>query len=52
MSKDGYLDNALGFRALPAVEWRAAARAHRDRLDRLVGPYLKRRAAGTKLSPA
>ncbi|WP_280298576.1 3-methyladenine DNA glycosylase [Nocardia neocaledoniensis] len=34
-------------RVLPAVEWRALARAHRERLDRLVGPYLERRAAGT-----
>ena len=41
------LDHALDLRVLPAVEWRDAARAHRDRLDRLVGPYLERRAAGT-----
>ncbi|MGW5451429.1 3-methyladenine DNA glycosylase [Nocardia sp. NPDC003979] len=34
-------------RVLPEVEWRAAASAHRERLDRLVGPYLERRAAGT-----
>nr|WP_141812023.1 3-methyladenine DNA glycosylase [Nocardia bhagyanarayanae] len=33
-------------RVLPAVEWQAAARAHRERLDHLVGPYLERRAAG------
>ncbi|MGF0318810.1 3-methyladenine DNA glycosylase [Nocardia fluminea] len=47
MSTHGDLDHALDLRVLPAVEWRAAARAHRDRLDRLVGPYLERRAAGT-----
>lgn len=41
------LDHALDLRVLSSVEWRAAARAHRDRLDRLVGPYLERRAAGT-----
>ncbi|MEV0433291.1 3-methyladenine DNA glycosylase [Nocardia sp. NPDC050413] len=34
-------------RVLPEVEWQAAASAHRERLDRLVGPYLERRAAGT-----
>ncbi|MBC7304920.1 MAG: 3-methyladenine DNA glycosylase [Nocardia sp.] len=34
-------------RILPLVEWEAAAHAHRERLDRLVGPYLERRAAGT-----
>ncbi|WP_278264541.1 3-methyladenine DNA glycosylase [Nocardia sp. AG03] len=36
-----------GLRVLPPVEWRERARAHRERLDRLVGPYLERRAAGT-----
>ncbi|MBW0270247.1 3-methyladenine DNA glycosylase [Nocardia sp. MH4] len=41
------LDHALGPRVLPAVEWQARARAHRERLDELVGPYLERRAAGT-----
>ncbi|NEW42918.1 3-methyladenine DNA glycosylase [Nocardia cyriacigeorgica] len=34
-------------RVLPSVEWRARARAHRDRIDELVGPYLRRRAAGS-----
>ncbi|MFC9471323.1 3-methyladenine DNA glycosylase [Nocardia sp. NPDC056952] len=47
MSTYGDLDHALDLRVLPAVEWRTAARAHCDRLDRLVGPYLERRAAGT-----
>ncbi|MGY0499954.1 3-methyladenine DNA glycosylase [Nocardia sp. FBN12] len=32
---------------LPVLEWQARAQAHRQRLDRLVGPYLERRAAGT-----
>lgn len=41
------LDYALDLRVLPRVEWQSAARAHRDRLDRLVGPYLERRATGT-----
>ncbi len=41
------LDHALDLRVLPAVEWRARARDHHERLDRLVGPYLQRRAAGT-----
>ncbi|TDP31463.1 hypothetical protein DFR75_10868 [Nocardia ignorata] len=45
MSTSGDLDNALDLQVLPAVEWRAA-RAHREQLDRLVGPYLERRAAG------
>ncbi|WP_458688803.1 3-methyladenine DNA glycosylase [Nocardia tengchongensis] len=35
-------------RFLPQVEWRARAAAHRDRVDALLGPYLQRRAAGTK----
>nr|WP_067452790.1 3-methyladenine DNA glycosylase [Nocardia alba] len=33
-------------RVLSTVEWKAAAEAHRERLDRLVGPYLERRASG------
>ncbi|WP_067689574.1 3-methyladenine DNA glycosylase [Nocardia jejuensis] len=33
---------------LSATEWRARAAAHRDRVDVLVGPYLRRRAAGSK----
>ncbi|MFD4071533.1 3-methyladenine DNA glycosylase [Nocardia ignorata] len=41
------LDSALEPRVLPEAEWQAAASAHRERLDRLVGPYLERRAAGT-----
>ncbi|GAB2655874.1 3-methyladenine DNA glycosylase [Nocardia goodfellowii] len=32
---------------LPEVEWRARAVEHRARLDKLVGPYLDRRAAGS-----
>lgn len=32
---------------LPEHEWRAAAAAHLDRLDALVGPYLERRASGS-----
>lgn len=47
MSEHVELDYALDLRVLPEVEWRAAASAHRERLDRLVGPYLERRAAGT-----
>lgn len=47
VSTQGDLVDSLDLRVLPAVEWRVAARAHRDRLDRLVGPYLERRAAGT-----
>lgn len=33
-------------RVLPESEWRARAVAHRERVDELVGPYLRRRAAG------
>ncbi|MEU7764972.1 3-methyladenine DNA glycosylase [Nocardia sp. NPDC049190] len=33
-------------RALPAALWRATAAEHRVRLDKLVGPYLERRAQG------
>ncbi len=47
MSSHNSPDHALDLRVLPAVEWRALAQAHRERLDRLVGPYLERRAAGT-----
>ncbi|WP_194818501.1 3-methyladenine DNA glycosylase [Nocardia sp. XZ_19_385] len=32
---------------LPEVDWRARATEHRARLDKLVGPYLERRAAGS-----
>ncbi|MEU8901192.1 3-methyladenine DNA glycosylase [Nocardia sp. NPDC048505] len=32
---------------LAEAEWRARAAEHRARLDRLVGPYLERRAAGS-----
>lgn len=44
---DGALQQAPDLRVLPQVEWRGRARAHRERLDGLVGPYLERRAAGT-----
>ncbi|MFD3706178.1 3-methyladenine DNA glycosylase [Nocardia sp. NPDC058658] len=47
MSTADYLDHSPDLRVLPASEWQAAAREHRDRLDRLVGPYLERRKAGT-----
>nr|WP_244198016.1 3-methyladenine DNA glycosylase [Nocardia neocaledoniensis] len=47
MSSHNSPDHALDLRVLPALGWRALARAHRERLDRLVGPYLERRAAGT-----
>ena len=33
---------------LAESQWRARARVHRDRVDTLVGPYLRRRAAGSK----
>ncbi|MFE2958117.1 3-methyladenine DNA glycosylase [Nocardia tengchongensis] len=33
---------------LPGPVWRDRAAAHRDRVDALLGPYLERRAAGTK----
>lgn len=33
---------------LPEHDWRARAAAHRARVDDLVGPYLERRAAGSK----
>ena len=39
-------ENALELRVLSAVEWRSRARAHAERVDDLVGPYLARRAAG------
>lgn len=35
-------------RLLPESAWRALAQRHRDRVDALVGPYLQRRAAGSK----
>nr|WP_067666395.1 3-methyladenine DNA glycosylase [Nocardia miyunensis] len=35
-------------RLLAASEWRARAQEHRDRVETLVGPYLQRRAAGSK----
>ncbi|MFC6012310.1 3-methyladenine DNA glycosylase [Nocardia lasii] len=41
-----YLDHSPELRVLPASEWRAAARAHRERVEPLVGPYVERRAAG------
>ncbi|MBF6469263.1 3-methyladenine DNA glycosylase [Nocardia beijingensis] len=34
-------------RVLSGTQWRAAAAAHRARLDGLVGPYLERRAQGS-----
>ncbi|WP_225730143.1 MULTISPECIES: 3-methyladenine DNA glycosylase [unclassified Nocardia] len=33
---------------LPEARWRALAAAHRDRVDALVGPYLRQRRAGSK----
>ncbi|WP_067894515.1 3-methyladenine DNA glycosylase [Nocardia vaccinii] len=33
---------------LPESRWRARARVHRDRVDALVGPYLRHRSAGSK----
>lgn len=33
---------------LPRAAWRELAAAHRDRIEDLVGPYLRRRAAGAK----
>ncbi|MFB7723953.1 3-methyladenine DNA glycosylase [Nocardia sp. NPDC056100] len=33
---------------LAPADWRARAAAHRERVERLVGPYLAQRAAGTK----
>ncbi|WP_436975426.1 3-methyladenine DNA glycosylase [Nocardia asteroides] len=47
MSTHDALEHLLDLRVLPQVEWHARARAHRERLDRLVGPYLERRASGT-----
>ncbi|MFD4355727.1 3-methyladenine DNA glycosylase [Nocardia sp. NPDC058518] len=47
MSTPDHLDHPTDLHISPVTEWQAAARAHRDRLDRLVGPYLERRAAGT-----
>ncbi|WP_435826207.1 hypothetical protein [Nocardia asteroides] len=47
MSAHDNPDHPLDLRVLPPVEWREGAWAHRNRLDRLVGPYLQRRAAGT-----
>ncbi|MFE3543343.1 3-methyladenine DNA glycosylase [Nocardia sp. NPDC059177] len=46
MSTREDLDHTTDLRILPPVEWQAQALAHRERLDRLVGPYLERRAAG------
>lgn len=37
---------ATELRVLPESEWRARAAIHRERVDTLVGPYLRRRAAG------
>lgn len=36
------------FRILPAEQWRERERAHRARVDELVGPYLRERADGRK----
>lgn len=47
MSTDSTLGYRSDLRVLPPAEWRERARAHRERLDGLVGPYLERRAAGT-----
>ncbi|WP_436973834.1 hypothetical protein [Nocardia asteroides] len=47
MSTHDALEHSLDLRVLPQVEWHARASAHRERLDRLVGPYLERRASGT-----
>ncbi|WP_051193252.1 hypothetical protein [Nocardia jiangxiensis] len=33
---------------VPEPQWRARAQEHRDRVETLVGPYLQRRAAGSK----
>nr|WP_309139014.1 3-methyladenine DNA glycosylase [Nocardia cyriacigeorgica] len=46
MSTPNDLDHSPDLRVLPQVEWRERARAHRERIDELVGPYLRRRAAG------
>ncbi|WP_411156964.1 3-methyladenine DNA glycosylase [Nocardia cyriacigeorgica] len=46
MSTRDASDNRLDLRVLPPVEWRERARAHRERIDELVGPYLRRRAEG------
>ena len=35
-------------RLLPEPQWRARAQEHRDRVETLIGPYLQRRAAGSK----
>ncbi len=35
-------------RILPRDQWQGRARAHRDRVDELVGPYLRQRADGRK----
>lgn len=40
------LAHSLDLRVLPRAEWRARARAHRERIDDLIGPYLRRRASG------
>ncbi|WP_425301445.1 3-methyladenine DNA glycosylase [Nocardia wallacei] len=39
---------ARKLRGLPAGEWRARAAAHRARVEELIGPYLRQRAAGSK----
>ncbi|GGK38465.1 hypothetical protein GCM10011591_07700 [Nocardia camponoti] len=39
-------EHALNLRVLPQGEWREIARAHQDRVDPLVGPYLERKARG------
>ncbi|MFI2562238.1 3-methyladenine DNA glycosylase, partial [Nocardia farcinica] len=46
MSEQADLHHALDLRVFPEAEWQAAACTHRERLDRLIGPYLERRAAG------
>ncbi|UGT44464.1 3-methyladenine DNA glycosylase [Nocardia yamanashiensis] len=40
--------NVVDLQVLSGSEWRARASAHRDRVDALVGPYLRARADGTK----
>ncbi|MGA4788753.1 3-methyladenine DNA glycosylase [Nocardia sp. AB354] len=48
MTVDATPAAAQDLRVLPPTQWRNRAQAHRDRVDEMVGPYLRQRADGRK----
>lgn len=48
MTVDATPAAAQHLRVLPPAQWRNRAQAHRDRVDEMVGPYLRQRADGRK----